>query len=386
MKRLLAAALALVLLTAVAVALEAFRFLQNAPSQSDVVEVFEIEPGHALKATARKLEEAHLITNADRFVFLARMTGQAGKVRVGEYAIRRNMRPTEVLGVITSGKSIEHVVTIQEGLNIYEIGSLLEREGIGDKQEFLKTVKDWALIRELLREELPSLEGYIFPETYHLTKFTGIKGFVRMAVERFLQNYQQVKAAPQIHLNRHETVILASIIEKETGAPEERPVISSVFHNRLRAGMRLQTDPTIVYGILAEGRPYNRNITRADIVTPTRYNTYTFTGLPYGPISNPGLAALKAAAQPAESDFLFFVSRNDGTHTFSKSYGDHQKAVGKYQLNQREREGKSWRDLKGRNEAAAAEHLNELKKPAVGGSEKRIKSAAKSHKADNDRK
>jgi UPF0755 protein len=267
---------------------------------------------------------------------------------VGEYAIRKNAVPPEIMAIITSGKSIEYAITVQEGFNIFEIGDLLERQGMIKKQEFMALAQDPAFIKELLGEVHPSLEGYLFPETYKITKFTGAKGLIRMMVERFKENYAKLAISSGWSLTRHQTVTLASIIEKETGAPEERAIISSVFWNRLKKKMRLQTDPTVIYGVWQKNGVWAGNIRRDDLLSPSKYNTYLNEGLPYGPISNPGLEALKATIAPAQTEFLFFVSRNNGTHIFSKEYSQHQKAVGQFQLDRKAREGKSWRDLKKR--------------------------------------
>jgi UPF0755 protein len=220
-------------------------------------------------------------------------------------------------------------------------------------------------VREQLGEDLPSLEGYLFPETYLVTKFTGLKGLAKMMTSRFKDVIKQIRQAPGVNFTRHQLVTLASIVEKETGAPEERPVISSVFHNRLRLGMKLQTDPTVMYGVLDQIQAPIKNITRQHLLTDTRYNTYTRVGLPFGPISNPGKLALQAAGTPDSTDFLYFVSRNDGTHIFSRDYAGHQRAVESFQLNRAAREsGSSWRDLQGRTREDAAKHTGELKAPA----------------------
>jgi UPF0755 protein len=250
---------------------------------------------------------------------------------------------------------------VAEGLNMYDVADIVERLGLGARQDFLALCQSRELARELLGEELPSLEGYLFPETYLVTKYTGTRGLIRLMVARFLEVYKQIPISSDAALSRHQLVTLASIVEKETGAPEERPVIASVFHNRLRLGMRLQTDPTVLYGILDARKAPTKNITRADLATDTRYNTYTRTGLPFGPIANPGREALLAAANPASTDFLYFVSRNNGVHAFSRDLRAHQKAVEAYQLNRAAREaGTSWRDLKSRSQAEAAAHAAEL--------------------------
>jgi UPF0755 protein len=199
----------------------------------------------------------------------------------------------------------------------------------------------------------PSLEGYLFPETYSLTKYTTVKELVQSMVQNFKETYKAL-GTPDTGLSRQELVTLASVVEKETGAPEERPMIASVFYNRLKKGMPLQSDPTILYGIIDEtGKPTD-NITKADLTHFNRYNTYTVKKLPFGPISNPGREALVAVFHPANTEFLYFVSRNNGTHIFSKTYEEHLRAVRTFQIDPAARAGKSWRDLKNRPKAASS--------------------------------
>ena len=207
-------------------------------------------------------------------------------------------------------------------------------------------------MKSLLGEDLPSLEGYLFPSTYLFTRFTTQKEIVREMVRQFLVAYSEVMEGPkQLDMKRVEHVTLASIIEKETGVPEERGLVSSVFHNRLKKGMLLQTDPTVIYGVAEKTGVMPKNIRKTDLVTPTRYNTYTNKGLPIGAISNPGKESLVAALNPDQSEFLFFVSRNDGTHVFSSTYEQHNKAVREFQMNAKNREGKSWRDFSRKEKA-----------------------------------
>ncbi len=340
-----------ILISAVAgfVGFEAYSFLRSR-STSVAEVVFEVRPGQSAKTVAQNLYDLGLVESATKFYWYARLQKTAGRIRVGEYAIAPAQTPREILNIITSGHSLEHAVTIQEGFNIFEIAEVVEKKGLGGHDEFLNIVRDHNFIRQVLNEDRTSLEGYLFPETYHVTKFTGLKGLVKMMVARFHEVYKDV---PPTAMSRHQLVTLASIIEKETGAPEERPIISSVFHNRLNQGMRLQTDPTIIYGIFVATGSWNKKISRADLSKDNPYNTYTRDGLPPGPIANPSREALLAASQPQQSPYLYFVSRNDGTHTFTKTYQDHERAVMQFQLNARAREGKSWRDLQRRNDSAA---------------------------------
>jgi len=345
--RISAAVFLLVLALGSVGAWQALRFVRTPASPDSTLVVFNVEKGQSLREIAIKLEKERLITDAKKFRVYVRFKALGSKVRTGEYALRRNMPPSEILRILASGRSIEYVVTVSEGLNRFEIASIVDRLGIGTKEEFLRVTQDRAFINSTLGQDLPTLEGYLYPETYYVTRASGVRGLVRQMVGKFKEKIAQIPSANSeaTPLTKHQIVVLASIIEKETGAPEERPLISSVFHNRIRKGMRLQTDPTVIYGVWIRTGSWNRNISRQDLITPTPYNTYVIPGLPPGPIANAGWEALAAAVRPARSEFLFFVSRNDGTHVFSKDYRQHKNAVGDYQLNKKAREGKSWRDL-----------------------------------------
>ncbi|PWU13658.1 MAG: endolytic transglycosylase MltG [Bdellovibrio sp.] len=324
------------------------QFLNTSPSGSAEGFIYEVKPGKNLHQVARELENLGVVKGATWFLVMAKISGQSNGLKVGEYQLSRNLRPMEVLQIITSGKSVGRNFTIAEGLNLFEISAAFEEHGFGTRTEFWKTVHDRAFIKELLGENIFSLEGYLYPETYQITRYSDLRSIVRGMVERFLAVYRRSAEplATKVKMSRHQVVTLASIIEKETGAPEERPVISSVFHNRLAKGMMLQTDPTVLYGKAVVEGHLSMNITRADLNRPTEYNTYTRTGLPPGPIASPGEAALVAAVQPVPSDYLYFVSRNNGTHIFSKDLASHTKAVNSFQVNAEARKGKSWRDLK----------------------------------------
>lgn len=333
---------------------EAFRFMSAGPGRADEEVVFEVEPGKSFHAVADRLEKEGLILSSNKMRIVARLTGLDSKIKRGEYRLNRAMTPQEILSVLISGKSIQYPVTFPEGSNIFEMAAILESKNLFKAEEFLKMCKDKNVIRELLGVEVSSLEGYLFPETYKITKYTTLKELLTTMVQNFKTVYSHLEAQnPQrTNLPRHEMVTLASVVEKETGAPSERPMIASVFFNRLGKNMKLQSDPTIIYGIWVDTGKYKKNITKADIERPNRYNTYTVPRLPFGPIASPGREALEAVMMPAKSDYFFFVSRNDGTHIFSKTYQEHSKAVQEFQLNPAARENKSWRDLK-RKEAGS---------------------------------
>lgn len=341
------AVVALLLAIGGGVAYLGYTFLNTPPNPVAQDVVYEVTQGKGFNIIAQDLERQGLVKNALFFTAYARIKGQRSKVKVGEYLLRTNMLPEEVLAMITSGKSIARSFTVSEGLSIYEIAELYQKDGFGTAVEFLSLAKDPEFVKSLLGEQQESLEGYLFPETYMLTKYTDTRTLLSNMVKRFLYVYKEVLPESLVQgWSRHQIVTLASIIEKETGAPEERPRISSVFHNRLLRKMRLQTDPTVIYGKAESSGKIEINITRADLLTPTRYNTYVIYGLPPGPIANPGREALLAAVKPDTSNYLFFVSQNDGTHVFSEDYKGHSQAVQRFQLDRKAREGKSWRDLK----------------------------------------
>jgi UPF0755 protein len=330
----------------IAVIWQGMVFLNTPASEQERPFVFEVKKGVSFSQISNELEELGAVSSATKFKILGRILGVQKKVRVGEYELKSNFYPREVISMITSGKSLQRTFTVQEGLNRYEIAQNYENQKFGLASDFLKWTEDRAFIQSLLGENIESLEGYLYPETYALTKYMTAKDLVEQMVKNFLSIYSEIDKPEQINLSRHQIITLASIVEKETGAPEERPIISSVFHNRMRKGMRLQTDPTVMYGITDITKKPVMNITKKDLLTPTRYNTYTMSGLPIGPIANAGKQAIVAALNPESSDFLYFVSKNDGTHVFSESYEKHNSAVGQFQIDRKAREGKSWRDLK----------------------------------------
>jgi UPF0755 protein len=309
-------------------------------SPDDAFKIVLIEPGSFYK-NAEALYKEGILRDPRRFSRIVRVLGLQTRVKIGEYEVRLNMSPYQILKVLMSGKSVLHAVHFPEGYNIDQIADDLAAKGLVDRADFIKLARDPHMARFLHIDE-PTLEGYLFPDTYSFTHFTGDRVILKTMVDKFREVYNRdVKPlADKKNMSMHEVVTLGSMIEKETGAPEERPIISSVFHNRLKIGMKLQSDPTVIYGKKGD----KKNITRVDLVTPNPYNTYTVKALPVGPISNPGKESMIAAVSPADSKYLYFVSQNNGTHFFSSNYKDHLKAVGKYQLDPTARQGHSWRD------------------------------------------
>lgn len=315
------------------------------PDKTEIL--FDVSPGATLSQISQELQQKGLIRNSKAFQFYAKSQGLASQLKVGEYALSKNMSPDAMLAVLVSGKSVARAVTIAEGLNIFDVAEIFEKNKIGTREEFLQLVRDPIFIRSLLGEDLPSLEGYLFPETYKVTKFEGTRSVIAQMVKRFLSVWGEFEAqAQQKNWSRHKVITFASIVEKETGASFERPLVSSVFHNRLQKNMRLQTDPTVLYGMAMKMGRMPTNITKSDLLTPTPYNSYTNAGLPPTPIANPGRAAIAATLNPEPSKYIYFVSQNNGTHVFSETLEQHNRAVQQYQLNAKARENKSWRDLK----------------------------------------
>ena len=321
----------------------AFNFISSGVELGTANKEFIINKGESFNSIAKNLEKQGVITNAFYFKILGRLSSKTSALKQGEYAIKNGLTPVQVLEILSSGKSIQYSVTIPEGTNLYEIAQLLEAKGLASSEEFIKLCKNTEFIKKHLGQAYESLEGYLFPETYAFTKSVSVKTIVETMLSSFIKNYKMITQS-SVQLSARDQVILASMIEKETGAAEERRVISSVFHNRLKKGMRFESDPTIIYGIAEQTGVMPTNITKKDIRTKTKYNTYRIKGLPAGPITNPGKEALFAAVNPVSSKYLFFVSKNDGTHIFTENFKDHLKAVRVFQLNPRARQGKSWRD------------------------------------------
>lgn len=321
------------------------QFLFEGPDKVGREVIYEVKMGQSFNSIARDLQARGILKNADAFRVYAKFTRQIPKVKVGEYLLNTAMTPPQVMAVITSGFSVTRALTVPEGFTTFEIATLLEQKGFATRAEVLKLCFDKNFVKKVLGVERPSLEGYLYPETYMLTKYMGAEKILTAMVKTFKEKFEKVPKPYPFGWTDYQVITMASIIEKETGAPQERQLISSVFSNRLKKNMRLQTDPTIIYAKALKTGRIVIDIKKVDLTLEHPYNTYMKSGLPPGPISNPGFDAMKAAVNPAITDFLFFVSQNDGTHIFSESYEKHAAAVRKFQINKSAREGKSWRDL-----------------------------------------
>ncbi len=320
---LLAAATVVILLV-----VHAYALMYTPASRQGASGIVEVPRGASFRAVADDLVRRGLLKDSRGFSLAAALSGSYRKIRAGEYELSPSMPPVEILNILVEGRTKLYSVTIPEGFNVTEIAEALEKKGLVDKEVFLERVRDKGLLKSL-GVDGTSFEGYLFPDTYRFSKGMTADEIIAVMVGRFMEVYdREFRAqAEEKGMTTREVVTLASMIEKETGRVEEMPKISAVFHNRLKRGIRLASDPTVIYGI----EDFDGNLTRKHLATFTPYNTYRIYGLPPGPIANPGRAAIQAALNPADENYLYFVSRNDGTHKFSRTLKEHNRAVRKYQ-------------------------------------------------------
>jgi len=299
-----------------------------APAGFDGPEQIVLIPeGSGVKSIALSLESAGLIRSARAFHLLSMFHGEGG-LKAGEYAFNPRMSPVEILTIMEQGRVVQHKITIPEGYNIYQIANLLDRKRIADRDTFLAYCADPNILR-FWGIEGETVEGYLFPDTYFFSRNIPVQRIIDTMIRHFWAVFTTGMSdrAREMGFTVREIVTLASLIEKETAWPPERSLISAVFHNRLKERIRLQCDPTVIYGM----ENYDGNITKKDLHTVTPYNTYRNRGLPPGPIANPGMGCLNAALYPDDVRYLYFVSRNDGSHEFSETLQEHNRAVYKYQ-------------------------------------------------------
>jgi UPF0755 protein len=305
----------------------AVHFLITPAEEEGMEQVVFIQEGLSLKEVASELEKRNIIVSKALFGLWGKIMGSSRRIQAGEYRLSPNMPPIKILQVLTAGVVITYPVTFPEGYTIEQIADVLDKSGLVEKANFISLAHNPAVLKQY-NIAGPSLEGYLYPDTYYLPRGIPSSAAIDTMVNRFRQLTGPLeKRAEVVGMTMEGVIILASIVEKETGLAEERPMIASVFLNRLKQGMRLESDPTVIYGI----KGFSGNLTRKDLKEPTPYNTYVIQGLPIGPIANPGLEAIKAVLFPEETDYLYFVSKNDGSHQFSKTLAEHNKAVRLYQ-------------------------------------------------------
>lgn len=322
MRRLLLILLFFVLVTSCGTGLWYWSYLTTvSPGSGEVIVV--ISKGTGVRGIGSLLAENGILRYDIRYLVLVHFSGLTTKLQAGEYSIPRGLTPPAVLRLLEKGSTLRHHVTIPEGMTVEQVAAIFEKDGWVKRERFLAIVHDVEFIKKL-GIDTPQLEGYLFPETYTLIRHeTDEYSVIRMMVERFLHVWNEIRPDELSGLSRHQMVTLASVVEKETGAAAERPLIARVFLNRLARKMPLQSDPTVIYGI----REFKGDLTKADLKRVTPYNTYVIPGLPPGPICNPGRASLEAVLHPVDSNALYFVSKNDGTHVFSTSLAEHNRAV-----------------------------------------------------------
>jgi len=311
-----------------------FAFLYMPALQKRRVVEVKVDRGESFSSVVNKLKDRGVIPNERFFTLWARLLALDKKIHWGVYRFDLPIAPREVLDRMVLGRGLFHRITIPEGLALNEIADLLVREGATGEEKFLQEARSTEIL-SLLGLEDNGIEGYLFPDTYYFPVSATARDILTAMVEQFQEIFTPMmeRQAKKLGLSRHEVVTLASLVEKEAGVEAERPLVSAVFHNRLKRNIPLQSDPTVIYGL--EG--FTGKLRRKDLQNPSPYNTYLIRGLPPGPICNPGLSSLRAALFPAPVSYLYFVSKNDGTHFFSETIREHNRAVNIYQRNSKKR-------------------------------------------------
>jgi len=286
-----------------------------------------VKNGTSLYNIANMLKEKGIVYSSNLFVFASLIYG--GKLIAGEYELRKDMSTIEIVRKMGRGQRNIYVLQIVEGQNIFDVADTIAKNKIMEKTEFLRLAGDKTFLRGLGITS-DSLEGYLSPDTYYYSKEIDTDKFIEKIAQRTLKYFEREDIKKQmaaLNYDVHKTLTLASMIEKEAKMSTEKPLISAVFHNRVLKDMPFDSDPTVIYGT----RAFHSPITKTDLITYTPYNTYAFKGFPRGPICNPDKNSIMAALNPAPVDYLYFVSKNDGTHVFSKDMNEHNRNVGMYQ-------------------------------------------------------
>ncbi|HEX5474350.1 MAG TPA: endolytic transglycosylase MltG [Vicinamibacterales bacterium] len=333
MKRLIAALIVLLLIAAAVAAAWIWTGV-NRPYKgySGVEQFVEIAPGAPPGRIGRALVQSGVVRDIPTVRAAILLTHQGRHLQAGEYRFDHPMSARDVIEKIARGEVYLRPLTFPEGLTLRQMAALFESKGFGKAGDFVAAASDTSSIRAI-DPQATDLEGYLFPDTYRLPRTVTAAQLVGRMVANFNKALTpDVRQAAAAHgLTIRGLVTLASIVEKETARPDERPLVAAVYSNRLRIGMALQCDPTVIYA-LARADQYNGNLTRANLQVDSPYNTYRYPGLPPGPIASPGRASLVAAANPADVPYLYFVSRNDGSHVFATTLAEHNRNVQQYQI------------------------------------------------------
>jgi UPF0755 protein len=333
MKKLIAALVLLTILAAAGAAGVGWSRMQTPYKGYQAGEQFvEIPVVAGASDIRQRLVEAGVVRDGMTLRLALRWTGASRDLQAGEYRFDRPMTAIEVVNKIARGDVYGQRITFPEGLTIREMAEIYESRGLGHARDFVEAARQTALIQDL-DPAARDLEGYLFPDTYTVGRTAVASQLIESMVVGFRAAYpvDARHTGDQPPLTVRELVTLASLVEKETGKPEERPVVAAVYRNRLRLGMPMQADPTVIYALQKIGK-YDGNIRKDDLSINSPYNTYRYPGLPPGPIASPGKASLAAAARPADVDYLFFVSRNDGSHVFATTLAEHNRNVQEFQV------------------------------------------------------
>jgi len=309
-------------------------FLVNPAGIDKKETIFIVKKGTGLRTVANELRKKRLIKSKDLFILCAILKGGTKDIKAGEYSLNQSMSPVRIFNILSTGAIKTYTLTIPEGLTAKQIADLLAKKNLTNMSEFIPLIMDKTLAASY-KIDGTSLEGYLFPDTYVISRDTGARELIDLMIKRFQKIFTALikdqESTTDKLLPANDIVTLASIVEKEGGRAEEKPIIASVFFNRLKKRMRLESDPTVIYGL----KNFDGNLKKKDLRTPGPYNTYLNYGLPPGPIANPGRESLMAVIKPAKTDYLYFVAKNDGGHHFSASLSEHNKAVYRYQKRRR---------------------------------------------------
>lgn len=333
MKRVLAILVLVICVTAAGAGWWLYRGINSPFKGYTASEQFvDIPQGSGSAAIARMLADAGVVRDANSFRAALWISGEGRKLKAGEYRFDQPVSARQVADKIARGEIFVRPITFPEGLTIKQMAALYESKGFGPAKDFLSAAKNATLV-SAVDPDAKDLEGYLFPDTYKLKRKETADQLVPKMVTAFMKAMTPdlLEKADERGLTVRQLITLASIVEKETGNKDERPLVAAVYANRLRIGMPLQCDPTVIFALDRAGR-YDGNLTRANMQIDSPYNTYRYPGLPPGPIASPGRASIVAAANPATAEYLYFVSRNDGTHAFASTLEEHNRNVQKYQV------------------------------------------------------
>ena len=320
-----------IIILAVLIVLAGYSSLFTMRSSNIEVRIFEVPDGVTLRWIAGSLQKDGIIVNKTLFMLAGKLLLSDKDIKAGEYLLTTDMSLLEVISSFRYGKVNYRTVTIPVGAKIDQIGEILQDEGLVDKETFKQLTRNQGLISLLnMDSDIDSLEGFLYPDTYYFIKSSSPDRIVRKMVLRFRELFtpDMERRASELNMSVKDVVTLASVIEKELGSESERTLISAVFHNRLRRKMPLQSDPTVIFAL---GEGFDGDLKRKHLAFKSSYNTYLQRGLPPGPIGSPTIKSIHAALYPADVDYLYFVSMNDGTHYFSNNFDEHDKAVTMYQ-------------------------------------------------------